>query len=92
VSFACGPTTSEPEVFQETHTLSAGCRHQAQRQPCDSGAESGRSRAALRSSRHTFGAYYRRMCAGMDKGKAVTAAAHKLACLIYLINHLAGVS
>ncbi len=35
--------------------------------------------AALRSSQSALGAYYRRMCARMDKGKAVTAAAHKLA-------------
>ena len=30
-----------------------------------------------------MGAYFRRMCARMDKPKAVTAAAHKLARLIY---------
>jgi len=41
--------------------------------------------AALRSSKSALGAYYRRMCARMDKGKAVTAAAHKLARLIYLL-------
>jgi hypothetical protein len=41
--------------------------------------------AALRSSKSALGAYYRRMCARMDKGKAVTAAAHKLARLIYLM-------
>lgn len=39
--------------------------------------------AALRSSKSALGAYYRRLCARMDKGKAVTAAAHKLARLIY---------
>ncbi len=39
--------------------------------------------AALRSSKSALGAYYRRMCARMDKPKAVTAAAHKLARLIY---------
>ena len=39
--------------------------------------------AALRSSKSSLGAYYRRMCARMDKGKAVTAAAHKLARYIY---------
>ena len=39
--------------------------------------------AALRSSRSALGAYYRRLCARMDKGKAVTAAVHKLARLIY---------
>jgi len=38
--------------------------------------------AALRSSKSALGAYYRRMCARMDKAKAVTAAAHKLARLI----------
>ena len=39
--------------------------------------------AALRSSQSALGAYYRRMCAHMDRPKAVTAAAHKLARLIY---------
>ena len=39
--------------------------------------------AALRSSQSALGAYFRRMCARMDKPKAVTAAAHKLARLIY---------
>ncbi len=38
--------------------------------------------AALRSSQSALGAYFRRMCARMDKPKAVTAAAHKLARLI----------
>jgi transposase len=41
--------------------------------------------AALRSSKSALGAYYRRMCARMDKPKAVTAAAHKLARLIYVM-------
>ena len=35
--------------------------------------------AALRSSQSALGAYYRRMCARMNKPKAVTSAAHKLA-------------
>lgn len=39
--------------------------------------------AALRSSQSALGAYFRRMCSRMDKPKAVTAAAHKLARLIY---------
>jgi len=39
--------------------------------------------AALRTSRSGLGAYCRRLCARMDKPKAVTAAAHKLARLIY---------
>jgi len=38
---------------------------------------------SLRSSKSALGAYYRRLCARMDKAKAVTAAAHKLARLIY---------
>jgi transposase len=38
---------------------------------------------ALRSSHSALGAYFRRMCSRMDKPKAVTAAAHKLARLIY---------
>ena len=39
--------------------------------------------AALRTSQSALGAYFRRMCSRMDKAKAVTAAAHKLARLIY---------
>lgn len=39
--------------------------------------------AALRSSKSASGAHFRRMCSRMDKPKAVTAAAHKLARLIY---------
>ena len=39
--------------------------------------------SALRSSQSALGAYFRRMCARMDKPKAVTATAHKLARLIY---------
>ena len=39
--------------------------------------------AALRSSKSALGAYFRRMCARMDKPKAITATAHKLARLIY---------
>lgn len=39
--------------------------------------------AALRPSQSALGAYYRRMCARMDKPKAVAATAHKLARLIY---------
>ena len=41
--------------------------------------------AALRSSKSALGrsAYFRRLCSRMDKPKAVTAAAHKLARMIY---------
>ena len=39
--------------------------------------------AALRTSQSALGAYFRRLCARMDKAKAVTAAAHKLARLVY---------
>jgi transposase len=39
--------------------------------------------AALRPSQSALGAYLRRMCARMDKPKAITAAAHTLARLIY---------
>lgn len=42
-------------------------------------AQALRLAAALRTSQSALGAYYRRMCARMDKAKAVTAAAHKLA-------------
>lgn len=41
------------------------------------------SAASLRRSQSALGAYFRRMCARMDKPKAVTATAHKLARLIY---------
>ena len=41
--------------------------------------------AALRTSHSALGAYYRRLCARMDKPKAVTAAAHKLARTIYVM-------
>ena len=39
--------------------------------------------AALRTSQSALGAYFRRLSSRMDKPKAVTAAAHKLARLIY---------
>ena len=39
--------------------------------------------AGLRTSDSALGAYFRRMCARMDKPKAIAAAAHKLARLIY---------
>jgi len=39
--------------------------------------------AALRTSQSALGAYFRRLCARMDKPKAITASAHKLARLIY---------
>jgi transposase len=41
--------------------------------------------AALRRSKSALGSYFRRMCSRMDKPKAVTAAAHKLARLIYVM-------
>ncbi len=40
---------------------------------------------ALRSSQSALGTYFRHLCAHMDKPKAVTVAAHKLARLIYLM-------
>ena len=39
--------------------------------------------SSLKTSQSALGAYYRRMCAKMDRPKAITAAAHKLARLIY---------
>ena len=39
--------------------------------------------AGLRTSQSALGAYFRRMCSRMDKPKAIAAAAHKLARLIY---------
>ena len=41
--------------------------------------------AGLRTSQSALGAYFRRLCARMDKAKAVTAAAHKLARLYYAL-------
>jgi transposase len=41
------------------------------------------SQSALRTSQSALGAYFRRMCSRMGKPKATTAAAHKLARLIY---------
>ena len=41
--------------------------------------------AALRTSQSALGAYFRRLCSRMDKPKAITAAAHKLARLIYTL-------
>ena len=37
----------------------------------------------LRSSQSSLGAYFRRLCALLDRPKAITATAHKLARLIY---------
>lgn len=42
----------------------------------------------LRNSKSALGAYHRRMCSRMDKPKAITATAHKLARLIYsMLKH-----
>jgi transposase len=41
--------------------------------------------AGLRSSQSALGAYYRRLCARMDRAKAVTAAAHKLARIVFAL-------
>ncbi|MEY4749566.1 MAG: hypothetical protein RIQ60_1780 [Pseudomonadota bacterium] len=41
--------------------------------------------AALRTSKSALGAYFRRMCSRMDNPKAIIAAAHKLARLIYTL-------
>lgn len=38
---------------------------------------------SLKSSQSALGAYYRRICGRLDKAKAITATAHKLARLIY---------
>lgn len=43
------------------------------------------SASSLRKSNSALGAYYRRLCSHMDKPKAITAAAHKLARLIYAL-------
>lgn len=40
---------------------------------------------SLRKSESALGAYYRRLCSRLDKGKAITACAHKLARLIYAL-------
>lgn len=53
--------------------------------PCANRAAQALRMAAvsLYKSKSAMGAYFRRMCSHMDKPKAVTAAAHKLARLIY---------
>lgn len=43
------------------------------------------SAVALRRSPTALGAYYRRLCSRLDKAKAIRAAAHKLARLIYIL-------
>ena len=40
---------------------------------------------ALRKSQTALGAYHRRLCARMDRPKAITATAHKLARLVYFM-------
>lgn len=40
---------------------------------------------SLTHSKSALGAYYRRLCSRMDKARANTAAAHKLARLIYFM-------
>ena len=41
--------------------------------------------AALRTSQSALGAYFRKLCARMDRAKAVTAPAHKVARLYYAV-------
>jgi transposase len=41
--------------------------------------------ANLKNSQSALGAYYRRLCARLDRAKAITATAHKLARLIYTL-------
>lgn len=41
--------------------------------------------SSLRTSKSALGAYHRRLCGRMDKAKAITATAHKLARLVYAI-------
>jgi len=41
--------------------------------------------AGLRPSQSALGAYYRRMCARMDRAKAITATAHKLARILFAL-------
>lgn len=41
--------------------------------------------ANLRASQSALGAYYRRLCGRMDKPKAITATAHKLARIVYAL-------
>ncbi|HKV12795.1 MAG TPA: IS110 family transposase [Thermoanaerobaculia bacterium] len=43
------------------------------------------SAQSLRQSRSALGAYHRRLCARMDRAKAITATAHKLARLVYFL-------
>jgi transposase len=45
--------------------------------------QTGNENPSLRASQSALGAYYRRLCARMDRPRAITACAHKLARLIY---------
>lgn len=60
-------------------TLASGTKHSANRAT----QAFKQAAAGLRTSQSALGAYFRRLCARMDKAKAVTAAAHKLARLFY---------
>ena len=55
--------------------------------PCANRAAQALRMAAqtLRKSQSALGAYHRRMCARMDRPKAITATAHKLARLVYFM-------
>ena len=44
-----------------------------------------RAAQALRKSQTALGAHHRRLCSRMDKPKAITASAHKLARLVYFM-------
>jgi transposase len=60
-------------------TLSSATKHSANRAT----QAFKQAAAGLRTSQSALGAYFRRMCGRMDKAKAITAAAHKLARLFY---------
>ena len=70
---------SRDEDFRRAKVLSGASKRTANR-----AAQALKMAAAnLRNSQSALGAYYRRLCARMDKPRAITACAHKLARLIY---------
>jgi transposase len=72
--------------------VNAGLRKSAHCVPCGATATANRAAQALRmaaqalrKSQTALGAHHRRLCSRMDKPKAITVSAHKLARLVYFM-------
>jgi hypothetical protein len=68
-----GTKISGGKVLSGASKRTANCAAQALRMAA----------VSLKSSQSALGVYYRRLCGRLDKAKAITATAHKLARLIY---------